>query len=177
MRKLLLLVCGALFAACSHTLGPQIVPDTAANDGSPAVKGHASSFRVLYNFKGGYDGATPGGLIDVNGTLYGTSGSGGSPHCKDYGCGTVFRISTDGTERVLYSFTGGKDGSGPAIGGLTNVNGTLYGTTTAGGGTSCFRGLGCGVVFSITTAGKMHVLYRFQGGSDGASPGALMNVN
>ena len=45
-------------------------------------------------------------------------------------CGTVFSITTDGTEKVLYSFAGGsRDGSSP-VAPLLNVKGTLYGTTS-----------------------------------------------
>jgi len=28
-------------------------------------------------------------------------------------CGVVFKLASDGTETLLYSFTGGADGSGP----------------------------------------------------------------
>jgi uncharacterized repeat protein (TIGR03803 family) len=42
---------------------------------------------------------------------------------------------------------------------LTNVSGTLYGTTQSGGKTgSCST---CGTVFSISTSGKEKVLYFF----------------
>ena len=87
--------------------------------------------RVLHNFGAtGADGTNPydtSGLIDVNGTLYGTTFYGGK-----YNLGTVFSISLTGTERVLHYFGESGDGTEPR-GGLTNVNGTLYGTTTAGG--------------------------------------------
>jgi hypothetical protein len=42
------------------------------------------------------DGAYPGSaLLNVNGTLYGTTGTGGTGTCYDgyYGCGTVFAIT------------------------------------------------------------------------------------
>jgi hypothetical protein len=51
------------------------------------------AYSLLYSFKGGRgDGADPrAGLIDVNGTLYGTTIHGGSNECfKHQGCGTVF---------------------------------------------------------------------------------------
>jgi uncharacterized repeat protein (TIGR03803 family) len=67
-------------------------------------------------------------LIDVNGTLYGTTWTGGY-----YGGGTVYSISTSGAEKVLYSFRGGGDGASPESA-LIYVNGTLYGTTVNGGG-------------------------------------------
>ena len=83
---------------------------------------------ILYRFKGGTDGANPAvGLTNVNGTLYGTTLSGGSERCSG-GCGTAFSVTTAGAEKVVHSFTGGDDGKQPS--GLTNVNGTLYGTTS-----------------------------------------------
>lgn len=122
---------------------------------------------VLYNFQGSTDGSDPeGGLTALNGVLYGTTTWGGASSCY---CGTVFSVSLLGTERVLYSFKAGKDGSRPA-GNLLPVNSRLYGMTYDGGGRSCKQSYGCGVVFSITTGGREHVLYRFKGGSDGSTP-------
>ncbi len=141
--------------------------------------------HVLYSFKGGSgDGANPyAGLIEVNGTFYGTTNAGGDydSGCYGHGCGTVFEVSTSGKEHVLHSFKGGTtDGANPYAG-LINVNGTLYATTSVGGGSGCsfYGGEGCGTVFSITPSGKETVLYRFGGGSayDGTNPYAgLINV-
>jgi uncharacterized repeat protein (TIGR03803 family) len=110
--------------------------------------------RALYRFKGGSDGWGPlAGLIAVKGTLYGTTANGGGSGCNGYGCGTVFEVSTTGEGyRVLHSFAGGSDGARP-FAGLIHVNGTFYGTTSAGGGSSncAFNGAtGCGTVFAVT---------------------------
>jgi uncharacterized repeat protein (TIGR03803 family) len=51
---------------------------------------------------------------------------------------------------------------------LINVKRTLYGTT-AYGGSGC-RGIGCGIIFSVTTTGAENVLYSFGGGTSGAFP-------
>ena len=61
-------------------------------------------------FPGHPDGANPAApLIDVNGTLYGTTSSGGT-----HKAGTVFSITPSGTLTVLHSFKGGSgDGYGP----------------------------------------------------------------
>jgi uncharacterized repeat protein (TIGR03803 family) len=137
---------------------------------------------VLYSFLGRKgqenDGKYPdAGLLNVNGTLYGTTYKGGK---RDRG--TIFKISRSGHETVLHSFVGGEhDGAFPR-GGLVDVNGVLYGTTTSGGLEAC---KGCavanyfGTIFEITTAGKEKLLYRFQGyPNDGADPqGDLLNVN
>jgi uncharacterized repeat protein (TIGR03803 family) len=124
---------------------------------------------ILYSFKGGStDGAKPSGaLLNLNGTLYGTTVSDGSSSCGGGGCGTVFSITTSGKELVRYSFKGGKtDGQNPN-GGLVNVDGKLYGTTNGGGANDK------GVIFAITTSGKETVLHSFKGAdSDGQSPDA-----
>jgi uncharacterized repeat protein (TIGR03803 family) len=134
----------------------------------------SGAHTVLYRFKGSPngDGANPGGgLIDVNGTLYGTTVNGGNASACSSGCGTVYSITTSGTEKVLHRFAGG-DGAEPT-GDLINVNGTLYGTTVGGG-----RRYGNGTVYSITTSGQEKVLYRFERrGSNAATPEAgLINV-
>ena len=89
---------------------------------------------VLHFFGQSGDGSDPyAGLIDVGGTLYGTTLNGGGTGCGGSGCGTVFSINPKtGAEAVLYAFQGGSDGANPYAG-LINVKGTLYGTTRAGG--------------------------------------------
>lgn len=129
---------------------------------------------VVYNFKGNFGSAHDGswpfdGLTVLNGKLYGTTSSAGAN--SD---GTVFAVSTGGTESVLYSFAGGDDGQGPQAA-LTVDRGKLYGTTVYGGGSGC-GGAGCGTVFSVTTAGKEAVIYRFQGGADGERAYANVTV-
>lgn len=74
-------------------------------------------------------------------------------------------------DQVLYSFQGGTDGRYPQASLTSGRNGALYGTTTGGGSSNC--GFGCGVVFKLTPTRSSYsetVLYRFQGGSDGANP-------
>jgi len=123
--------------------------------------------KVVHSFQNnGTDGYGPmGRLIDVGGTLYGTTYFGGAG-----GRGTVFSVTPAGVETVLYAFAGGADGAAPD-GSLTDVSGTLYGTTVNGGGSSnCAAG--CGTVFSVTPGGGEAVVYAFQGGNDGANPDA-----
>jgi uncharacterized repeat protein (TIGR03803 family) len=85
---------------------------------------------VIYSFKGGSgDGEYPyAGVINVKGTLYGTTIEGGAN-----GVGTIFSTTPSGTEIVLHSFGGSGDGQYPYYGGLINVKGKLYGTTYYGG--------------------------------------------
>jgi uncharacterized repeat protein (TIGR03803 family) len=140
-----------------------------ANYGTVFSLTRGGAEKMTHSFEGNpntTDGGYPQtGLIDVGGTLYGTTPVGGAS-----GYGTVFSITTKGVEKVLYSFQGGSDGASPQ-GGLVNVGGTLYGTTESGGSN------GYGTVFSITTAGGEKVLYSFKGGSDGEAPvGTLIDV-
>lgn len=114
---------------------------------------------VLHSFTGGKDGGLPrAGLTNVNGVLYGTTSSGGA--CGNGVCGAVFKITTSGKETVLYAFKGGTDGFGPA-GGLTDVDGTLYGTTEYGGELSGDCPGSCGTVFKISLSGEERLIYRF----------------
>ncbi|MGA7968286.1 MAG: choice-of-anchor tandem repeat GloVer-containing protein [Terriglobales bacterium] len=128
---------------------------------------------VLHAFEAGLDGAIPiaGLTIDSLGNLYGTTDSGGAGCWATGGCGTVFKIDPNGNETVLYSFTGGMDGSEPYSRVVLDAQGNLYGNTYLGGGSgSCY--FGCGTVFRLTPAGQETVLYRFSGGADGAAPSA-----
>jgi uncharacterized repeat protein (TIGR03803 family) len=138
--------------------------------------------NVLHNFGAGSDGSNPrASLVDVHGTLYGTTSAGGSYGC--YGsyysnCGTVFSITPSGTEQVLHSFSGYPvDGALPYAS-LVDVNGILYGTTDLGGRGECYySGDACGTVFSITTSGSEKVLHGFTGSPDGGfSSASLIDV-
>jgi len=112
----------------------------ASNRGTVFKTTTSGAYVQLYSFAGGSDGEYPAaGLMDVGGTLYGTTTDGGS---SDEG--TIFALAhKSGPELVLYSFTGGIDGEYPRAG-LTNVGGTLYGTTEAGGAS------GIGTIFSLS---------------------------
>jgi uncharacterized repeat protein (TIGR03803 family) len=101
----------------------------AAGDGTVFEITPAGKERVVYRFKGGTDGANPqAALIVVNGALYGTTARGGTT-CN---CGTIFAVTPDGTEHVVYRFAGTSGQSGPSTP-LTYFNGLLYGTTSGGG--------------------------------------------
>jgi uncharacterized repeat protein (TIGR03803 family) len=137
---------------------------------------------VLYRFQGhyyGYDGAHPvASLIDVKGTLYGTTSDGGSNSECQYSCGTVYSISKTGKEKVLHSFQSYTDGTNP-FGSLIDLKGTMYGTTGGGPGNAGFS-TGYGTVFSITRAGSEKLVYSFSPwpSEDGTVPAAaLINVN
>src|SRR5215469_16961131 len=76
-----------------------------------AESAQAQTETVLYSFKGGADGANPGGgkpVFDKAGNLYGTTLYGGA-----YNLGTVWKLTPAGTETVLWSFGNGSDGANP----------------------------------------------------------------
>ena len=123
---------------------------------------------TLYSFVGGTDGTFPeAGLIQgSDGNFYGTTSQGGESGAN--GNGTVFKLTSQGQETVLYRFTGVNDGALPYAGLIQGKDGNFYGTTTKGSNPNC--PVGCGVVFRITPAGVESPLYSFAGGKDGANP-------
>lgn len=128
--------------------------------------------KVLYSFTGGADGAFPaGGLLDVNGTLYGMAGNGSGCNYAGGECGTIFGVSKSGAFHVIHNFQGAPNDGTEPFGNLINVNGILYGATQFGGsGTACppTSGItGCGTVFRVTTSGKERVLHNFKDSPDG----------
>ena len=129
---------------------------------------------IIHSFGGSPppDGRGPyaGLLRDKDGNLYGTTSYGGI-----HNLGTVFKITASGEERVLYSFKG-SDGANPYGGLILDSDGHLFGTTLYGGAGSCpsVGKNGCGTVFVLSQSGTEHVLYSFQGGSDGAFPSSTL---
>jgi uncharacterized repeat protein (TIGR03803 family) len=127
---------------------------------------------VLYSFPGAGEGTPSSLFLNSDGALYGTASLGGL-----YNGGVVFKLEPPAdagdpwTETDLYSFTGGADGAGPdAL--IPGGNGTLYGTTSAGGN------WGAGTVFELTPPAGPHapwtenVLHVFNGATDGSDPWA-----
>jgi uncharacterized repeat protein (TIGR03803 family) len=106
---------------------------------------------------------------DEKRNLYGTTVEGGikvSNRCR-FGCGTVFELSVNGKETVLFRFRVGT-GKYPEGAVIRDAAGNLYGTAPRGGtrrGNSC-----CGLVFRVSSAGKETLLYKFTGGADGNNP-------
>jgi uncharacterized repeat protein (TIGR03803 family) len=107
----------------------------------------AGKETLLYTFSGGADGGNPfeGLVLDTKGNLYGTTEVGGAS-----GLGTVFKVSSQGKETVLHSFTGGANGRIPFTALIRDTKGNLYGTTEQGGDITCNPPYGCGTVFKLT---------------------------
>jgi uncharacterized repeat protein (TIGR03803 family) len=126
--------------------------------------------EVIHSFTGGADGGAPAAMLawDSAGNMYGTTVYGGNDY-NNIGAGVVFRLSPDSsgqwTESVLYTFTGGADGSEPAAGVIFDQAGNVYGTTQAGGKGTCAFSRPCGVVFELSPQSsgtwKESVIYDF----------------
>ena len=180
----------ALLALSGSTLyGTTTVGGAGANGTVFALSTNGSSLSVLHDFTAldsnagtNTDGALPcGGLILSGNTLYGTASAGGAG-----GAGVVFSVNASGGGfTTLYSFTAldpvaatNTDGAFPSSG-LVLSNGTLYGTTIAGG-----TG-GKGVIYSVGTNGLgFAVLHSFSATDsltgtnlDGASPCAPLALS
>ena len=108
--------------------------------------------------------------MDAAGSLYGTTYYGGVD-----GFGAVYKLSRVGSGwsmMPLYNFSGQEDGASPWAGVVAGPDGSLYGTTKAGGH------FGAGVVYklqppptackSVICYWKETVLYNF--GNEGADP-------
>jgi uncharacterized repeat protein (TIGR03803 family) len=134
--------------------------------------------EVIFSFSGS-DGTLPAGRLqlDGNGALYGTTDGGGAGSE-----GTVFKLrppvvaDDPWTETVLYSFSGGRDGSNPAAGVVMDGKGRLFGTAQHGGSGNPKVG---GVVFELdppTVVGGVWtetVLHSFSG-NDGFLPNSTL---
>ncbi len=169
MRRVGSALCIIILTSCTQMSATSSLPAT-----SQRAASSEPYFQVLYVFNKQRDGIVPAGsLLDVNGTLYGTTNFGGLPSNQCYpatGCGTVYQFKPPSNQTVLYRFHGAKDGTRP-YSGLIKVRGTLYGTTQAGGKRNE------GTVFAITTSGLEHVVFSF-GGKTGDDPRAnLASLN
>ncbi len=140
----------------------------------PPIPGGQWTQTLLYSFKGS-DGGFPyaGPILDATGSLYGTTPGGVAA-----GKGTAFKLTPPAgtgpwTETLLHKFAGNADGATPHSALVLAADGTLYGTTYAGGAAKGFSGFG--LVFKLALSGttwKQTVLYTFSGAADGAYPDA-----
>lgn len=113
------------------------------------------NFSVVHNMNAATDGGGPfGGLVQsADGNFYGVNAGGGnSSNCMG-GCGTIFKVSSQGNVSVLYNFDY-TDGAYPYATMLEHTNGIFYGDTWSGGisNSACTQsGPDCGVFYSMRT--------------------------
>lgn len=158
-------------------------PDAKAGCGTIFRVPPEGGLTKLYDFcseagcADGFDPVAPM-IQGSDGSFYGTTAQGGIDNCSslgndDYGCGTIFKVSSSGYQ-VLYSFcpvAGCADGAIPTAALVQGSDGNFYGTTALGGAG------GEGTIFEITPTGGFALLYTFcsqSGCADGGEPGAAL---
>lgn len=148
---------GGVTASFTYTNAEGINPSanlTLGNDGllygtthSGGTNGHGTVFKVTtnglltvlaqFNTTNGATSLSPL-TLGIDGNFYGTTAAGGTN-----GNGTIFKLTTTGTFTSLYSFhakasngsvSTNDTGANPYAGLALGDDGSLYGTTTAGGG-------------------------------------------
>ena len=127
----------------------------------------AQSVTTIHTMTGTDGSDALAGLVQASdGYFYGVTAVGGA-----HNLGVVFRVSASGQYFVVYSFTGGSDGSNP-VGPLTIGNdGNFYGTTEFGGDPSlCSATAGCGTIFQLSPSGTLKTIHNFAGPNEGAHP-------
>ncbi len=138
----------------------------------------SGSLTTLHAFKGAPDGNNPVAVAaDAAGNLFGAA-YGGPNGCISGGCGELFKIAAGSVVVTrLHAFVGGSiDGAVPQS--LTlDPSGNIYGATAFGGSEGCNDRYGCGTIFSLSAAGKYHLLHRFTNGADGSFPTGQLAVD
>ena len=134
------------------------------------------TLTVLVRFNNA-NGAQPyaGLTLGSDGNFYGTAVSGGNDNeLFQWGMGTVFRVTTNGTLTVLtaFNFT---NGARPFAGLTLGNDGNFYGTTYQGGTTNFAYTYGMGAVFRVTTNGTLTTVVSFNF-TNGASPAAALTL-
>lgn len=124
----------------------------------------AKGVTTLHTFDYGTDGAIVQPLVQgTDGYFYGTTQNGGtgSGCTLNFGCGTVFQITPQGTFTTLHNFSYFVDGAypGPLVRG---VDGNFYGTTFGG------NNFNDGSFYKITPEGTLTTVLVFP--SNGISP-------
>lgn len=111
------------------------------NDGTVFSVTTSGKEHVLFSFVPStqYGFRADTSLVPLKGALYGTTPLGAAN-----GAGALYSVTPAGTATVIHTFGIPPDGANP-LAGLTNVSGTLYGTTSTGGGVA-----NSGTVYRVT---------------------------
>lgn len=126
-----------------------------------ATASFAQTFDVLVSFDvtNGSRPYTATLVQGIDGNYYGTTQEGGNTTCGYPGCGTIFKITADGSLSTIYAFCASDfpcpDGYAPLSGLVEDANGNFYGTTWQGGVYSY------GTLFKLTPTGALTTLHAF----------------
>jgi uncharacterized repeat protein (TIGR03803 family) len=115
------------------------------------------------------DGIAPDApLTTFQNVMYGVNSAGGDTQC---GCGNIFSVTPNGTYTILHVFDpiSGANGMTPIGGLLIDTDGSMYGTTSAGGSNYS------GTVYKMpTSGGSFQILYNLPGSSTAGPEGELI---
>ena len=130
----------------------------------------AGIVTIIHSFNAATDGGHPYGALAQadDGDFYGTCKGGGGV-AGDYGNGTIFRLTSDGTTTTIYNFQS-RYGKYPVAGLVQATDGVFYGSTR----NFPHDGTG-GTLFKITSEGTLTTQEIFRG--NGYEPlGALLQA-
>jgi uncharacterized repeat protein (TIGR03803 family) len=145
----------------------------------------AGALTTLYTFctqDGCPDGFSPSGLAESDsGYLYGATVDGGGNYAWcGTGCGTVYKITPDGTLTTLYWFCSQDncaDGAHPFAAPQPTPDGNAYGTTSCSGPSLlCGDRYSGGTLFKISASGAFTLIHNFcaeNGCRDGSEPSGV----
>jgi uncharacterized repeat protein (TIGR03803 family) len=137
--------------------------------------GTAGALNVLYDFEftDNFGNAISGLIVGNDGNFYGTTEQGGIALCPGgFGCGTIFKITPEGTFTTLHAFDI-TDGANPVTALIQATDGNFYGTTSGTGSRGTCSGNNCGSVFQLTPDGTLTTLHSFDK-TDGMDPAAAL---
>jgi uncharacterized repeat protein (TIGR03803 family) len=156
---------GSLIQASDGNFYGMTLMGGANGNGTMIVVMPTGTESVLHSFGFPGDGSSPqDSLIQASdGNFYGMTQNGGAN-----GGGAVIKVTSAGTESVLYSFV-----YGLPYGSLIQASdGNFYGMTYEGGSN------GAGAVIKVTPSGAESVLHSFGSAGDGQSPmGSLIQAS
>ncbi len=144
-----------------HTFGDGSVTNDGNNPMAPLIQGSDGNF---------YGTTSQGGSTTVSGKPFSSKG-------------TIFKMTSQGTETILHNFGDGSvanDGIGPVAALVQGSDGNFYGTTPYGGSGSTVIGSpysGDGTIFKMTPQGVVTILHNFDDGSvtnDGCFPNCAL---
>jgi uncharacterized repeat protein (TIGR03803 family) len=138
----------------------------------------SGTFTPIFRFQDGRGTHVTSLIQAADGNFYGTAAgdsSGGFFNHPSalHNPGIFFKLTPAGVFTILYTFTGGADGSFPNS--LTQgADGNFYGSSFYGPESPANVFTGYGTIFKITPAGVLTTLHTFTGGIEGGNPGKVI---